>query len=774
MKWHSLWPEKPGRVFHRTGHMFLNIAGAFQKILKKKAFLISIASLASGGFLATGILYTLVLGEILGHLPEKEELRNITQDEASEVYSADNVLMGRYFVKNRVNIALDSVPRYVVNALIATEDVRFYEHNGVDFRSLARVAIKSILMDKEESGGGSTITQQLAKNLYPRKDYGIFSIFVNKAREHIISLRLEEVYTKEEILSLYLNTVSFGEDTYGLETASRRFFNNHPTTLTIEEAALLIGVLKGPTLYNPRINYENAIERRNLVLSQMNKYGYIEENKLDSLINLPLDINYSKYSGHSGLAPYFREFLRMEVGKILKEIETQTGKKYDLFKGGLKIYTTIDSRMQSYAENSVREQIRNLQDLLENHYNGKFPWNNRDKLINFLIRNSGHYKRLAEMGMAQEEIMASFRDTIKVSLFTWKGIENRKMTRRDSIMHYMNFLHAGFLAMNPGNGEIKAWVGGINFQYFMYDHVLSRRQAGSVFKPILYATALENGFSPCEFISNDSVVFEEYENWKPRNADGKYGGYYSLKGALTNSINTVAARLILETGIDKVVNTARNLGIKADLAHVPSLALGSAEISLFEMIRAYSAFLNDGRNVQPKYILRIEDEKGSLIYQDNSIDYGQSAISPETSEEMLQMLRNVVDQGTGAGMRSRFGLYNDMGGKTGTTQNQSDGWFIALTPDLIAGAWVGGEIPAVRFRDLNMGEGSITAMPIVGNFFKSVYQNAEFQNMYDHRFEFSHIENMNEIFDCPDYKEKERRRKIFRIFDIFRRKDRRD
>lgn len=741
----------------------------FITIFKDKRIWIAAIIAGAGVLLFSVLLYILVLLEMFGPVPTKEKLKNITQDEATEIYSADNVLLGRYYIKNRVNIALDAVPRQVVNALIATEDIRFYEHNGIDTRSMLRVIFKSILMRDESAGGGSTITQQLAKNLFPRQNRGIMSLPVNKAREHIIALRLEQIYTKEEILSLYVNTVSFGEDTYGLTTASKRFFDKHPATLKVEEAATLIGMLKGPSLYNPRTNYENSITRRNVVLGQMHKYNFLNELHIDSIKKVPIQLDYQVYSGHSGLAPYFREFLRQKITKTLDDVEKETGRQYNLYTSGLKIYTTIDSRLQSYAESAMKEHMSALQALFETTWKNNYPWLKDEKFMEYVTQQSAYYKHLKESGHSNEEIKNAFSTKSDMRVFSWDKVETKSMSRIDSLRHYLNFLHAGFLAMSPENGFIHAWVGGIDFKHFKYDHVLSERQAGSIFKPIVYGTALENGFTPCQFISNDTVVFTSYDNWQPRNSDRKYGGYYSLKGALTNSVNTVAARLIMQTGIDNVVQTASKMGIEGTFNHVPSLALGTQEVSLFEMVRAYTAFVNGGKIIDPVYIQRIENNSGETIYKHSGISYGKQALSPETSEKMLQMLRFVVSQGTGVRIRTQFDVKGDLAGKTGTTQNQSDGWFIGITPKIVTGAWVGGEFPLIRFRNLTHGQGAATALPLVGNFLDKTYDHPDFKSWENEFFRFQHIDNLEELFNCPDFQEKQNERKLIPIFRIFKR-----
>jgi penicillin-binding protein 1A len=636
---------------------------------------------------------------------------------------------------------------------------------------MARVLFKTILMGDKSAGGGSTITQQLAKNLFSRKDYGIVSLPVNKVREHIIALRLEKVYTKEEILSLYVNTVSFGENTYGLSTASKRFFDKHPATLTVEEAAMLIGMLKGPSLYNPRTNHDNSIQRRNTVISQMAKYGHLNEQQIDSIQSIPIKLNYQTYTGHSGLAPYFREFLRQKLRGILDEIESNTRENYNLYTSGLKIYTTIDSRLQSYAETSIRRHMAKLQKLFHKSWNNDFPWQKDEQLIKFIMNKSSHYQLLKQDGVADDHIAEEFEKPINMNVFSWDGIKNNKMSRLDSIRYYLNFLHAGLFAMSPENGHVFAWVGGIDFKHFKYDHVVSERQAGSVFKPVVYATALENGFTPCQFVSNDTAVFTSYNNWQPRNSDRQYGGYYSLKGALTNSVNTVAARLIMQTGIENVVQTATNLGIEGEFNYVPSLALGTQEVSLLEMVRAYTAFANHGQIVEPVYIQRIEDNEGNIIFKNDGVTYGKRAFGPETSEKLLQMMRFVISQGTGVRIRTQFDVKGDLAGKTGTTQNQSDGWFIGLTPKIAVGAWVGGEYPMVRFPNLTYGQGAATALPLVGQLLEKAYDHPEFSSWENEFFRFQHIEDFADVFGCPDYQEELRERKLDPIFKLFKRDD---
>ena len=699
------------------------------------------------------ILFSCVYIGIFGHIPSKYELKDVQNYLASEVYSADNILLGKYYIQNRTNVNYYDIPEHIINTLIVTEDVRFYKHNGIDKRSILRVFIKTLLFQQESSGGGSTITQQLAKNLYPRKNYSILTVPVNKLREMITAVRLEKVFSKKDILELYLNTVSFGENTYGIETASRRFFNKHPGKLKTEEAALLIGMLKGTNIYNPKTQKEKAIQRRNVVLSQMVKYELLESTIADSLKRIPLNLNYRKLTHNEGLAPYFRESLRLKLLDWCKNNVKEDGTRYNLYTDGLKIYTTINSRLQRYAEQSIRDHLSGVQKVFNQHWKNRNPWGNKDEIIIHAVKNTGRYKNLSKKGLTHEEIMKVFNTPVKMEIFNWNGVIEKTMTPFDSVKHYFKFLHAGFIAMEAETGYIRAWVGGINHKYFQYDHVKSKRQPGSTFKPVVYAAALKNGYDPCNYIPNDSVVYEDYNDWTPRNSDGKYGGYYSMNGGLTHSINTVSVNLLMNTGISKVKQLANDMGISGNLPEVPSLALGTGEISLFELVRAYSVFINKGRLVKPIYIKRIEDKYEKVLFEANSQFSDNEVISPENAEIMIHMLRNVVDEGTASSLRSVYGFNNDIAGKTGTTQLHTDGWFIGFTPELIAGVWVGGDNPVIRFRSLGYGQGAYTALPIWGNFMRKIYKDPLFSLSKNSSFDFS--ENVLERLNCPDFRDSE-------------------
>jgi len=699
------------------------------------------------------VLFSSVYIGLFGHIPTGYELKNVQNYLASEVYSADNVLLGKYYVQNRSNTVYEDIPQYLIDALIATEDARFYKHNGIDKRSILRVLLKTILLQHESSGGGSTITQQLAKNLYKRKKYSIITVPVNKFREMIIAVRLEKVYAKKDILELYLNTVSFGENTYGLETASKMYFNKPPQKLKIEEAALLVGMLKGTYIYNPKNQTDKSLQRRNTVLSQMVKYKYLEADRADSLKQLPLKLNYVKLSHNEGLAPYFREYLRLELVEWCKNKYKADGSRYNLYTDGLKIYTTINSDLQSYAEQAVKNHLSRLQGEFNNHWKHRDPWGKNQEIIINQVKKTKRYSGLKSKGLSHEDIMKVFNSPVKMEIFNWNGISEISMTPYDSVKHYFKFLHAGFIAMESKTGYIRAWVGGINHKYFQYDHVNSRRQAGSTFKPVVYAAALEKGIKPCDYIPNDSVVYKDYNDWAPRNADRSYGGYYSMNGGLVHSVNTVSVNLLMQTGISKVVKLAKEMGISGDLPDVPSLALGTGDISLLELVCAYNVFNNKGRMVEPLYLKRVEDKDGNVLFEAKPQLLENEIISPRNAEIIVQMLRNVVNYGTASSLRTVYGFDNDIAGKTGTTQMHSDGWFIGFTPDLIAGAWVGGDNPLIRFRSLGYGQGAYTALPVWAGFMRKIYSNPLYKLSKNAYFDISG--DVIEQFNCPDYKDKE-------------------
>lgn len=737
-------------------------------ILGAIAFLILAVAVSGGGFIL------LVRSGAFGQLPSYGELRNIQNNVASEVYSADGKLIGKFYIQERTQTDLDHISPHLIDALIATEDVRFFNHNGVDYHSLARVLIKSILLQNESSGGGSTITQQLAKNLYPRRNHGWLTLPVNKTKEVLTARRIEKIYSKNEILELYLNTVSFGDNAFGIETAAERYFSVDPDELTIEQSAVLVGMLKATYNYNPRVNPEAAIQRRNLVLDQMKKYKFLTDSMAGKLKEVPLQLKYTNPTHDEGLAPYFREYLRTNISSLLQTIEKPGGGGYNLYTDGLKIYTTIDSRMQRYAEEAMREHMKRLQKTFYMHWGSARPWyKNNDVYLNAIFR-SDRYKKLKAEGLSEEEIQTEFKKEIPMKIFTWEGEEEKLMSPLDSVRHYLYFLNAGLLAMEPSTGYIKAWVGGINHRYFKYDHVNinTKRQVGSTFKPIVYASALEQGFDPCEYLVNEQTIYEEYEDWSPRNANGEYTGYYSMEGALANSVNTISVNLLMESGLRNTIKLAHNLGIESKVPGVPSIALGTPSISLYEMTAAYSAFVNEGRTVKPRYLTKIEDARGKAIYENESPGESRKILSDRTVEIMLEMLQNVINNGTGAKLRYHYGLYNDIAGKTGTTQNHADGWFMGATPHLVTGVWVGADDPGIHFRTLDLGQGAATALPIYGLFMQKVAKDPAFRSITRARFPEPSLET-RELLDCEPFKEKlDSEKGIFNVFDnLFKRSE---
>ena len=726
---------------------------------------ISLATLLFLGVLSAATIFWGVKAEWFGALPTDEELQNIQNFTASEVYTYDGILLGRYYVENRTNITLEQVSPRVVEALVATEDARFYEHNGIDRRSLARVLVKSILLQDRSAGGGSTISQQLAKNLFPRQRYSILTMPVNKLKEALVATRIEKMYSKDEILMLYLNTVSFGGNVFGIEAASKRFFNKSSKDLQSEEAAVLVGMLKATTYYSPRLYPERSQQRRNTVLSQMAKYDYLTDEQRDSLQNVPLVLDYNNITHNTGLAPYFREKLRQEVQQWLNEHPNEDGSTYNLYTDGLKVYTTLDARLQRHAEQAVAKHMAQLQETFFAHWKDRKPWGENDRSLRQAMRRSERYRTLKAAGSTDEEIETSFNTPIPMTVFSWKGEIEKTMSPLDSIAYYQMFLNAGFLAIRPENGQVKAWVGGIDHQYFKYDHVVARRQVGSTFKPIVYAAALENGEAPCDYIKNEKKVYEEYDGWSPGNSDDDYEGSYSMEGALSKSMNTITVELMMRTGVENVVDLAHRMGIENALPDRPAIALGTADLSLYEMLTVYGTLVNHGVRVKPTYLLGIEDKDGNVIAKFNEKPDIQRALSTESADLMVEMLKSVVDSGTARRLRYHYGLRNDLIGKTGTTQSHADGWFIGATPKLVAGAWVGANNRLVRFRSLTLGQGANTALPIFGEFMQAFNQDETFKNIRYARFPRPSRQVLAQL-DCPLYDDGKGL-----LYDLFVKKD---
>ena len=731
---------------------------------KKIAFKIVISTT----LLIVGFVFFLVILVKLGafgSLPDYAELKKIKNNTATNIYSVDNTLLGRYYYQNRTNVSFDDIPNHLIEALVATEDVRFYTHKGVDLRSTMRVLVKTVMLFDRSSGGGSTLSQQLAKNLFNRKNHGILTIPVAKIREIILARRIEKLYSKDEILELYLNTVSFGENTFGIETAAIIFFNKQPSNLKIEESAILVGLLKANTSYNPRTNKKAALKRRNIVLGQMHKYGYLKKEKLDSLKQLPISIKYRKLTHTEGPAPYFREYLRKTCVSILKDKKRSDGSGYNLYTDGLKIYTTLNGKMQEYLENSVSEHLSKLQIRFDEHWEGDEPWIKDPKLAMLQIEQSDAYQSLRKKGLSEDEAIAAMKVPRKAEIFTWEGSKDTLISPLDSLLHHFKTLQTGALVMNGRNGDILAWVGGVNYKYFKYDHITAKRQTGSTIKPIVYASALKQEIRPCDFFENDSVVYGDYDDWTPQNSNGKYGGYYSVKGALANSMNTISVKLLMQAGIDSTIDLANKMGINSYLPPVPSMALGTGEVSLYEMVKAYGVFMNRGQKIEPRIIRRIEDSEGNVLYSDQSHEPTDTILTSEIAQTILAMMRGVVDRGTANSLRSVWGFEEEFVGKTGTTQNNTDAWFIGMSPKLIAGVWVGGDNPIVRFKTTNYGQGAYSALPIFANFFQKLYTDSKYGYLKNESFNIP--DSIEVLLDCNDFDEEG----VPGIYDLFKNDD---
>ncbi|MCU0430047.1 MAG: transglycosylase domain-containing protein [Cytophagaceae bacterium] len=669
---------------------------------------------------------------LFGETPGFEVLENPKSELASEVYSTDGILLGKYYHHfNRTPVSYDQLPKHVIDALIATEDSRFYDHSGVDAKGIFAI-VPSLLMGQKR--GSSTLTQQLAKNLFQlRQDEEykgpIDHVFVHKIKEWWVAIRIERAYTKNEILLMYLNTVDFGHRSYGIKSAAKRYFNKPLDQLKLEEAAMLIGLLKGPSVYDPRRNKEKAKNRRNTVLGQMLKYQYLDKATHDTLCAKPLVLQYTNDDESSGLAAHFRA----NIKPFLKKWCREHGKK--LYEDGLKIYVSIDSRMQRAAEEAMRQHMSYLQSAFFKHWKGRAPWTDEDHneisgFIEKYIRRSSHYQELIEEYGDEEEAMKIMNTPVPMRVFSWNGERDTMMSPVDSIKYMMHFLHTGFVSMNPYNGHIKAWVGDIDFKYFRYDHVKQgARQPGSTFKPLLYSYAMkELGYTPDYNVADIqySVVLSDGKVWTPKNSNGNYSNeLLTLRQALAKSVNSVSAFLLKQLveknrPIDSLVSFAQRMGITSPLDPVPTLCLGTSDVTVLELVNAYSVFVNGGFRAEPMSVLRIEDRYGNLLEEFKEQEY--PIIDEQTAYYMVELLKGSVEEGggTSTALRTKFQLPGEYGGKTGTTQNNADGWFIGISPMLVSGAWVGGEDRSIRFRTMEFGQGARLALPVVGGYLKKV------------------------------------------------------
>lgn len=718
------------------------------------------------GFGALILFFFLASWGFFGAMPSFEELENPESNLATEVISSDGVTIGKFYNENRTPIKYEDLPPHLVNALIATEDERFYEHSGIDARRTFGAAIKL-----GADGGASTITQQLAKQLF-HGEGSTFKIFrlIQKVKEWIIAIKLERQYTKNEIIAMYFNVYDFNNYAIGIRSASKTYFNKEPKDLTIDESAILVGMFKNSSLYNPVRNPQGVKNRRNVVLGQMVRAKIINNAQKDSLSKLPITLDFKLQTHKEGIATYFREFLREYMKKWVKENKKPDGTEYDIYTDGLKIYTTIDSKMQEHAEEAVQAHIKNLQQefFLQQKGNKNAPFlkisdDETNRILKRAMKASERWAVLKDLDKTEEEIIASFSKKTKMRVFTWKGEKDTIMTPLDSIRYYKSFLQAGMMSMEPQTGHIKAWVGGINYKYFQYDHVgQGARQVGSTFKPFVYATAIEQlGMSPC-----DSIIDSPYTipvgrhhvtaSWTPKNSDNKYRGMVTLKKALANSINTVSAKLMDKVGPEAVVNLTKKLGVNADIPLQPSIALGAVEVTVEDMVAAYSTFANQGVYIKPQFIDRIEDKNGVVLYE--PIPESHDVLNKDIAFAVIKLLEGVTEGGSGSRLRTQGGGYgyervtgypyaftNPIAGKTGTSQNQSDGWFIGMVPNLVSGVWVGCEDRSARFKSITYGQGATAALPIWGYFMKKCYDDKDLQVSKD---EFERPKNLSIKVDC--------------------------
>ena len=721
------------------------------------------------------LLFVLASWGVFGSLPDETSLENPEKNLATEIISSDGQTIGKFYKENRTPVLYDELPDHLVKALIATEDVRFYDHSGIDAKGTLRA-----FLYLGSKGGASTISQQLAKLFFTDQvSRNKFQRGIQKVKEWVIATRIERRYTKEEIITMYFNEYDFLNQAVGIESASNIYFDKAPSDLNISESAMLVGMFKNSSLYNPLRNEQGVKNRRNVVLSQMEKYGFIAETLKDSLQGLPLKLNYAAQGHDEGIATYFREYARSFMGRWIRENPKADGSKYNIYSDGLKVFTTIDKRMQTYAEESMDEHIMRLQKEFDaqNVNNKTAPFRDitpeeTEQIINSAMRRSDRWRELSKQGKKKEEIIESFSKKAKMRIFSWSGDIDTIMTPIDSIRYYKSILQASMMSMTPQTGEVKAWVGGINYKHFKYDMVKTgRRQIGSTFKPFVYATAIDQmHMSPCDTLPNTpfTIPVGKYgllESWTPKNSGDKYGGMLTLKNALAMSINTVTARLIDRVGPRPVIELVAKMGVETEgIPEVPSIALGTPDLSLFEMVGAYSTFANEGVYVKPTLIQRIEDKNGTVLYQ--NVPETKDVISNETAYVTVSLMEGVTQGGSGQRLRHTWagGAYvykkvmtgypyafeNPIAGKTGTTQNNSDGWFMGMVPNLVTGVWVGGEDRATHFNDTAFGQGATMALPVWALYMRKCYGD---ETLNISKEAFNKPEEMSITTDCDKWKD---------------------
>ena len=703
---------------------------------------------------------------LFGAMPSFEDLENPESNLATEIISSDGVTLGKFYNENRTAIKYKDLPKSLVDALVSTEDERFYEHSGIDAKRTFGAAAKL-----GSNGGASTITQQLAKLLFHGEGSKFLPFrMIQKAKEWIIAIRLERQYTKNEIIALYFNEVDFVNGAVGIRSAAKVYFNKEPRDLTIEESATLVGMLTNPSRFNPKRFPERSLKRRNVVLGQLVRNHHLEESAKKILEKKPIILDFHPESHLDGTATYFREYLRDYMKNWVKDHKNPDGEEYDIYSDGLKIYTTIDSKIQEHAEEAVTEHMKNLQEefWIQQKENKNAPFVNisdaeTKKILDQAMKNSERWRILKEDDKTDDEIIASFSKKTRMTVFTWKGERDTVMTPLDSIRYYKHFLQAGLMSMEPQTGQVKAWVGGINYKYFQYDHVgQGARQVGSTFKPFVYATAIEQlGMSPCDTLLDEPFMIRKgrhhvTEDWEPRNSDNKYRGMMTLKRALANSVNIISAKLIDRTGPEAVVDLTHKLGVSSEIPVQPSISLGAVDITVHDMVAAYSTFANQGVYIKPQFISRIEDKNGAVIYE--PVPESHDVLNKDVAFAVIKLLEGVTEGGSGERLRTEGGgsgdrrwtgypyvFRNPIAGKTGTSQNQSDGWFIGMVPNLVTGVWVGCEDRSAHFKSITYGQGATAALPIWGYFMKKCYAD---ESLLISKDEFERPENFSIKVDC--------------------------
>lgn len=704
-------------------------------MLKKVFKYVFIAFISS--CLAVGAFIGGVQLNLFGYLYTEEELKGFKNENASLILSEDGSILGKIFEENRTNISFEDLPEHLIHALIATEDVRYFEHEGLDSKGLLRVLVKSIIMQKKSAGGGSTISQQLVKNMYGRESFGFLTMPINKTKEAILAVRIENVYNKQEILALYFNTIPFGENVYGIEAASRRFYNKNVNSLTLDESAVLVGLLKANTYYNPRLYPEHSKARRNVVLAQMAKYHYISEKEKEEAQELPIALDYANLSSE-GVANYFLEHIKKQSRDLVESYNKTNGTEWNLKTDGLVIRTTLNYRLQKHVLNAFEKHLKKMQGFLRKQYES----GSSRRELNELLKKELKRNNLSEKAQSYSTI----------ELFNWSDSRTDSISVKDSLAYYMTQLHAGLMAIDPNTGEVRAYVGGVDFRKFPYDQIRARRQMASSFKPILYAAAIEEGFTPCTYLDNSEMVFTDLNNWQPKNYDNTYGGEFSLQAALLKSKNVPTVNLFFNVGFENLDYLWEKMSFSSDLDNLPSTALGTASASIYEVAVAYAAFANGGYLVEPVSILSVKTKSGEILYEKKIERPEVRILKDSTSKTMNAVLQKAIQRGTGVAIPKTYGIRHELAGKTGTSQNFSDAWFVSYNPNLVMVTRVGASTPQIHFNMGAYGSGSRLALPLAGLTWQAAQSDTNLNSKVFSDFPELSLE-WQEQMTCDDFQE---------------------